>query len=144
MAYREGIGMEILPLTGGARPIVEVLAERLRAGGCVCLLGDRDLSARGVEVDLFGEPARLPVGPALLAAQTGATLHPVGFWNNGRDWAGRIGAPIDLPGARLSEMARGGTQLVADGLAAEIGAHPQDWHMLQRLWSSDLKPVAVA
>jgi KDO2-lipid IV(A) lauroyltransferase len=29
------------------------------------------------------------------------------------------------------------TQTVADAFAAGIAEHPQDWHMLQRLWLSD-------
>jgi KDO2-lipid IV(A) lauroyltransferase len=30
------------------------------------------------------------------------------------------------------------TQQVADAFAREIGKHPADWHMLQRLWLEDL------
>ncbi len=138
VAFRESLGMEIVPLTGGSKPAADVLAERLRAGGCVCLVGERDLSHRGVEVEFFAETARMPVGPALLAARTGAALHPVGLWNRGPDWAGRVRPAIDLPPGRLADRARTGTQLVADGLAVEIADHPADWHMLQRLWLADL------
>ena len=68
VAYRESIGMEVIALTGGQRPPTDVLAERLRANRVVCLLADRDLSRNGIEVSFFGEPARMPAGPALLAA----------------------------------------------------------------------------
>ena len=47
VAYRESLGMEVLPLTGGDRPPSDVLKERLRAGRVVCLLADRDLTKRG-------------------------------------------------------------------------------------------------
>ncbi|MGZ4618509.1 MAG: LpxL/LpxP family acyltransferase [Frankiaceae bacterium] len=30
------------------------------------------------------------------------------------------------------------TQTMADNFAAMIAAHPQDWHMFQRLWRADL------
>jgi KDO2-lipid IV(A) lauroyltransferase len=30
------------------------------------------------------------------------------------------------------------TQALADAFAEGIAAHPQDWHMLQRLWLEDL------
>jgi KDO2-lipid IV(A) lauroyltransferase len=143
VAYRESLGFEILPLTGGARPPTEVLAERLRAGGCVCLVGDRDLSDRGVEVSFFGERTRMPAGPALLAAQTGAALHPVGVWNRGRQWAARVNPEIVLPEGRLADRVRAGTQLIADALAVEIAEHPSDWHMLQRLWLADLPSRAA-
>ena len=74
--YREGLGFEVLPLSGGDRPAFEVLCERLRDGGLVCLMADRDLTRSGVEVDFFGEPTRMPAGPAKLAIATGAALLP--------------------------------------------------------------------
>ena len=48
--FRESLGFEVLPLTGGARPPMEVLAERLRANRFVCLMADRDLTRSGVPV----------------------------------------------------------------------------------------------
>ena len=77
VAFRSSLGMEVLALTGGPRPPFEVLVERLEAGGMLCLLADRDLSARGVEVEFFGATARMPAGPASLCLRTGATLVPV-------------------------------------------------------------------
>ena len=73
--------MEILPLTGGDRDVLDVLSQRLRAGRLVPLLADRDLRASGVEVQLLGEPTRMPPGPAMLALRTGAALHPVSIWH---------------------------------------------------------------
>ncbi|MGO4424923.1 phosphatidylinositol mannoside acyltransferase, partial [Streptomyces sp. MCAF7] len=78
VAYREGLGMEVLPHTGGSA--FGTLARRLREGGLVCLVADRDLSASGVEVKFFGESAKMPAGPAILAARTGALLLPVTLW----------------------------------------------------------------
>ncbi|MEO6879901.1 MAG: phosphatidylinositol mannoside acyltransferase, partial [Mycobacteriaceae bacterium] len=40
VAYRQALGFEILPLTGGESPVRGVV-RRLRAGGVVCLVGDR-------------------------------------------------------------------------------------------------------
>jgi KDO2-lipid IV(A) lauroyltransferase len=42
--YRESLGFEVLPLTGGERPAYEVLVERLQANRVVCLMAERDLS----------------------------------------------------------------------------------------------------
>ena len=78
--YRESLGFEVLPLNGGARPPFEILTERLRGNGLVCLMSDRDLTRSGVQVDFFGEPTRLPAGPAKLALETGAALLPVHSW----------------------------------------------------------------
>jgi KDO2-lipid IV(A) lauroyltransferase len=141
VAYREGIGMRVLALTGGPRPAAEILAARLRAGECVCLVADRDMSRSGVDVEFFGATARMPAGPALLAITTGATLLPVGLWYRADGgWAQHIGPPVEFPfpQRRIREQAAAGTQALADAFAAHIAAHPSDWHMLQRLWLADL------
>lgn len=141
VAYRESLGMEILPLTGGSESVSGALKERLVAGRIVCLLGDRDLTSSGVEVDFFGEKTRMPAGPAMLAALTGADLIAVHLTYDGdRGWHQEISAPLTLPGTRLAEKVRGGTQLLADHFAAGIARTPHDWHMLQPLWLEDLPP----
>jgi KDO2-lipid IV(A) lauroyltransferase len=140
VAYREGLGMEVLPHTGGAA--FGTLARRLRAGGLVCLVADRDLSANGVEVDFFGEKTRMPAGPAMLAQQTGALLLPVTLWyDDSPVMQGRVHPPVEVPadGDRARRTAVM-TQRLADAYASGIAEHPQDWHMLQRLWLADLPP----
>ena len=102
------------------------------------LLADRDLSARGVEVDFFGGRTRMPAGPALLALRTGAPLYVVDAVVRRRTApAGTLTGPIALPGPEtgtLDVRVQALTQQIADALAAGIAAHPQDWHMLQRIW----------
>lgn len=142
VAHRQALGMEVLALTGGERTAFGVLLRRLRAGGVVCLVGDRDLSSGGVPVTFFGELASMPAGPATLALQTGAELLPAVLYygEDGyphADIQGPIAAPTE--GERASRV-RAMTQAVADALAAGIAAHPGDWHMLQRLWLADLDP----
>ncbi|MDN3264640.1 phosphatidylinositol mannoside acyltransferase [Streptomyces sp. CSDS2] len=141
VAYREGLGMEVLPHSGGAA--FGTLARRLRDGGLVCLVADRDLSASGVEVDFFGERARMPAGPALLAQHTGALLLPVTLWyDDSPVMRGRVHPPIEVPGSGTrAEKTSVMTQALADAFAAGIAEHPEDWHMLQRLWLADLDPA---
>ncbi|MFF2654808.1 phosphatidylinositol mannoside acyltransferase [Streptomyces sp. NPDC058045] len=141
VAYRAGLGMEVLPHTGGAA--FGTLARRLRAGGLVCLVADRDLSASGIRVDFFGEAARMPAGPALLAQQTGALLLPVTLWYDGSPvMQGRVHPAIEVPGSGdLGEKTSVMTQALADAFAGGIAEHPEDWHMLQRLWLADLDPA---
>ncbi|GLZ41145.1 lipid A biosynthesis lauroyl acyltransferase [Actinokineospora sp. NBRC 105648] len=134
VAYRESLGFEILPATGGKNPAV-VLAERLRGNGLVCLLADRDLTPAGIPVTFFGERTRMPAGPAYLAARTGAALLPAGLWFTDDGWGLRIHPPVKVDGVRGIAVA---TQALADVLAADIATHPADWHMLQKLWISDL------
>ncbi|WP_275465503.1 phosphatidylinositol mannoside acyltransferase [Streptomyces noursei] len=140
VAYREGLGMEVLPHTGGAA--FGTLARRLRAGGLVCLVADRDLSSSGIPVTFFGEETKMPAGPAMLAVQTGAMLLPVTLWYDDTPvMRGRVHPEIEVPegGTRTDKAARM-TQALADTFAGGIADHPEDWHMLQRLWLADLTP----
>ena len=137
--FRQSLGMEVLPTTGGPHPF-GVLAQRLRAGKLVCLVADRDLSETGVEVDFFGEKALLPAGPAALAVQTGAALMPVSCWFVGdTEWAVHVHEEIPVPadGDRRQKVAAM-TQQLAAVFEEAIREHPQDWHMLQRVFVADL------
>ncbi|MFJ2113742.1 MULTISPECIES: phosphatidylinositol mannoside acyltransferase [unclassified Streptomyces] len=139
VAYRQSLGMEVLPHDGGSA--FGMLARRLRAGGLVCLVADRDLSSSGVEVDFFGDRARMPAGPALLAQQTGAVLYPVSLWfDDSPVLRGRLHPAVEVPatGTRVERTAVM-TQAMADAFATGIAEHPEDWHMLQRLWLADLE-----
>jgi KDO2-lipid IV(A) lauroyltransferase len=153
LTIREQLGMEILPLSGGDESVFGLLVRRLRKGGFVPLLADRDLSATGVPVSLFGETARMAAGPASLALVTGAALHPVSIRyerlpaGSPARWATVVHfhpeiVPPELGGRaeRIAAM----TQACADALAAGIAAHPQDWHMLQRVFVADLIPFETA
>jgi KDO2-lipid IV(A) lauroyltransferase len=134
VAYREKLGMEVVPLTGGQRPPLDVLAERLGQGWMVALLGDRDLSRSGVEVSFFGGRTRMPGGPAILAIRTGAPLFAVDLsFTDTQTFAvlRRVVPPTDGP---LDVRVKQTTQALADAYAAGIAANPQDWHMLQKLW----------
>jgi lauroyl/myristoyl acyltransferase len=135
LAYRESLGFEILPASGGTAAPYRVMMDRLRANKVVCLPADRDLSQRGVPVTFFGEQTRMPAGPARLAAATGAMLLIVdqSFTEDG--WGLRVHTPIVVHGR---EDAPAATQRMADAFAADIAANPVDWHMLQKLWIADL------
>lgn len=132
VAFRESLGMEVLPLTGGDRPPFEVLEERLTGGGTLCLLADRDLTPRGIDVAFFGATARMPAGPAKLALETGANLMPTTLSFTDDGWH-MVFHPY-VPHSDLPTM----TQAVAAAFEGAIREHPADWHMLQKLWLDDL------
>jgi KDO2-lipid IV(A) lauroyltransferase len=139
VAYREALGFEVLALTGSDLSVIATLSKRLRAGKLVCLVGDRDLSEAGLPVTFFGETTRMPAGPAALAQRTGAALLPVSLWYDGPMMRGRIHPPVEVPESEDRVAARAAmTQAMADIWAEEIARHPQDWHMLQKLWLADL------
>lgn len=155
VGFRERLGMRVLPLTGSGGSVFGALMRTLRDGGFVPLLADRDLTAQGVEVDLFGQRARVAGGPAGLALQTGAALHPVSIRYERLDggsprhgivvtWHDEVAVP-DLPPAQDGQrVPRSGlvaamTQSCVDALAGAIAQHPQDWHMLQPVFVADLR-----
>jgi phosphatidylinositol dimannoside acyltransferase len=143
-AFREGLGFEVLPATGGVARF-GILAQRLRAGGLVCLPADRDVTGGGIEVDFFGEKALMMAGSAALAVQTGAALMPATIWFDGAGWGAHIHEEIPVPeeGSR-SEKVLAMTQEVARVFEEGIRAHPQDWHMLQRVFTADLDLARLA
>jgi KDO2-lipid IV(A) lauroyltransferase len=133
LEYRESLGMEVLPL--GEPDVMRSLLRRLREGRLVALLGDRDLTSSGVIVDFFGGKASFPAGPALLSIMTGAPLHPVTMHNEGHQTVGVVYPRVEVPeladrDAQVSHM----TQQIARAFEVGIAEHPEDWHMLQRVW----------
>jgi KDO2-lipid IV(A) lauroyltransferase len=144
LEFREGLGMEVLPASGEVSRF-GVLAQRLRAGGLVCLLADRDVTGGGIEVEFFGEKARMMGGSAALAVQTGAALMPVTLWFEGPYWAAHIYPEIPVPdGGSRREKVAAMTQELARHFEKGIAAHPEDWHMLQRVFLADLDLARLA
>ena len=139
LAYRRSLGMEVLGT--GDPSVMRVLARRLKEGHVVALLGDRDITRNGVDVDLLGHRAALPAGPAMLAILTGAPLLPVTMWFEEHGSRGYVHDPVEVPvGLSRAEQVIAMTQALADALGAGFRDHPQDWHMLQPVWAEDLPP----
>ena len=131
--YRESLGFEVIPLSGGEQPPFPLLSQRLVDNKLVCLMAERDLSRTGVQVDFFGEPTRMPAGPAKLAISTGAALLPVHCWYDD-DCRVEFYPPVDCSSGDIGVV----TQTLADVFARNIAEHPADWHMLQPQWLADL------
>lgn len=134
LAYREAMGMEVLPLDGR---VIAILAKRLREGQLVALVADRDFSRTGITVNFFDGQARMPAGPAILALNTGAPLltayvsyTDVGIHIDFRE------TQIPITGSK-EEQVLSLVQQCADDFRDGIAAHPEDWHMLQRIWVDD-------
>jgi KDO2-lipid IV(A) lauroyltransferase len=131
LAYRQAMGMEVLPLDGR---VLNTLEERLNQGALVALVSDRDLSRSGIEVDFFGGTARMPAGPALLSLRTKAPLITafVSYTENGVHIEFRN---IVLPSSGdESSKVKDIVQMTAKNFEDGISENPGDWHMLQRIW----------
>ncbi|MGL4177443.1 MAG: phosphatidylinositol mannoside acyltransferase, partial [Dermatophilaceae bacterium] len=142
LAFRESLGMTILPLTGGP-DVFPALRQAARGPAVIPLLADRDLTSRGVTVELCGQLARMAPGPAALALAERRPLHPVTIRHEprGRGWGivitfhPAVAVPDD--GATRQRVVAM-TQACADVLGDVIRQHTVDWHMLQRVFVADL------
>jgi len=126
-------------IVGKAMRVIPALVRRLRSGGTVALLSDRDLKGSGVPVTLFGEETTLPAGPLSLACRTGAGLLVAGtYFMPGAGHHIQVHPPIEIPeDGELEERVREGTQQFARVLEQIVREHPQQWHLIVPNWPSD-------
>jgi KDO2-lipid IV(A) lauroyltransferase len=129
--HREAMGFEVLSLD--SRSFV-TLVKRAKEKRLIALVADRDLSESGVKVEFFQRNAKMPAGPALLALKTGIPLIVAHVsYSDG-------GIHIDFHDVEISknsdqEVALQETvQTIAHLFEIGIASHPEDWHMLQRIW----------
>ncbi len=131
LSYRESMGFEVLGLDSRA---FVTLIRRAREKRLIALVADRDLSDSGIPVRFFGHTAKMPAGPAVLAVKEGLPLvvahvsytdlgihidfHPISVATTGSDEV-RIAQTV---------------QSIASTFELGIREHPEDWHMLQRIW----------
>lgn len=142
LEYRRRLGMHIVPL--GPSAAAEVAA-RLASGSVVSLLCDRDISGDGIVVEFFGEPTRLPGGPAVTALRSGAPLIPAAAYFEGPHCHGVALEPIDTErrGKLRADVTRV-TQDLAYALETLIRRAPEQWHLLQPNWPSDYDALGLA
>ena len=132
--HREEIGMKIIPLEKGGK-VAKQLTEHLALNRVVALVADRDLSGKGIEVEMFGAPRKLPAGPAVLSTSTGAPILVVTVYSEGERWRVRIGPPVTIePSGNVREDVAALTRKMAGEFEKAIAASPTNWHMFQPAW----------
>jgi KDO2-lipid IV(A) lauroyltransferase len=132
LRYRQAMGFEVLSIDSRS---FATLIKRAREKRLIALVADRDLSASGIDVTFFGFPTRMPAGPALLAIKTGIPLvvAHVSCTENGIHIE-FTAVDIAVDGSESERVALT-TQRMASLFENGIAEHPQDWHMLQRIWT---------
>jgi phosphatidylinositol dimannoside acyltransferase len=135
--HRRALGMNIVPLTGPT--VAERLMQVIRENQVLTLVADRDLTGRGVEVEMFGAPRRLPAGPARLALSTGAPLSVCAVFTTDQGWHCVINPPVVLesPSGHPRTDVGAMTREIARQFEGFIAASPPDWHMFQPAWGED-------
>jgi phosphatidylinositol dimannoside acyltransferase len=128
-AQRRRWGIEIIPWRN-MRRVFAALRERALLG----LVVDWGYRPDGVPVRLFGEWTTLPVGPALLAARTGAGIVPV---VNRRMDDGTYEAHhyelIEVADESPASVLRA-TQAIADALEQMVAVAPDQWYTFKPVW----------
>jgi KDO2-lipid IV(A) lauroyltransferase len=134
--HREALGMRVVPLAEGTH-VGQKLAGLLSENWLVALVADRDLSGRGIEVEMFGATRRLPAGPGLLSVTSGAPLLVCSSHTTDDGWIVRIGPPLEMPrtGNTRTDVATLTRRMAAE-FERTISANPPDWHLFQPAWPS--------
>lgn len=134
---RERYGVRLVPMRGSAAGLRAALSR----GEGVALVADRTIGPEGTRVTLFGAPARLPSGPAVLASSTGAPLFVLSLLRLGpARWRARMLELTPPPGLSRREAAR---LLLAEqvrAFEALIGEAPEQWWtLLFPIWEDDAR-----
>ncbi len=124
---RHELDVTIVPLDKAA----EALTEALGRGEAVGIVADRNIVGRGTPVELFGAPIRLPIGPAMLSVQTGASLYLEAIERSGTGHG--LGHTIPLrpePGAKRREATRQIIEQEVRAMERVIARAPEQWTTL--------------
>src|SRR5258705_8446750 len=129
----------------GLREARRELTDALRNGIPVGLVGDRDLTGGGTEIPLFGAPALMPMGPAMLAVETGVPTYAMTVRRSGDGhFRGKI-VPVEVPadGTRREPVTTTMTRLSAAFEYLIAHAPDQWWAVFFPIWP-DLEAEAAA
>jgi KDO2-lipid IV(A) lauroyltransferase len=122
---RASAGVRII----GLREARRVLLGDLARGEAVGLIADRDITGGGLKVPLFGLPASLPIGPALLALEAGVPLHVAAVLRaRAGTYRGYL-LTVPHPPPDLPRRARVAALLAAQAAAFEelVAVAPEQW-----------------
>jgi lauroyl/myristoyl acyltransferase len=124
---RNDLDVTIVPLDNAAA----ALTSALERGEAVGIVADRNIVGRGVLVQLFGAPARLPLGPAMLSMQTGAPLYLEAMERaEPGEWLGHTVALRAERGVKRREATRQLIELEARAMERVIAHAPEQWTTL--------------
>ncbi len=132
---RRGAGTRLYDPMNAARPLLRAL----RNGDIIGLVADRPVAGPGVDVELCGRTAHLPVGPVWLALRNGAPMLPTAIE---RQPDGTVFVEF-LDQVELSDLkpnAEGiavGVQRMADALTVLIRRAYPSWFALQDVWTDE-------
>lgn len=132
-SLRSSKGHTFVPVgVAGARLTIQ----RLRQGGVVCLMGDRDIAGPKALLPFFGEETWVPTGPIELALRTGAVVLPsFCIRSKGGTLDAYTEKPLELESTGDMERdVRTGTLRFLERVEPRIRANPDQWVVLESVW----------
>jgi phosphatidylinositol dimannoside acyltransferase len=129
---RSRVGANVVPIADARRTLLAAI----RAGESVGLVADRDLQHNGLPVSFFGHPAPIPLGPALLALETGVPLYVASArrMKDGRYLGRMIPVPAPPPGRRRDRLMALTGSMVAAFETILADAPEQWWGAFHPIW----------
>lgn len=139
VASRERAGVEVVPLGRGSGKAVLSALRRNRAVALVC---DLPKEGRNLVVDLLGQRAEVPAGPAVLSLRTGAPIVPITCRRlPDNRYLLEVQAPVEFHPTGAPDDAARLAQVYIDRLAPLLRAHPEQWYLFSPMWSSAVDPT---
>ncbi len=125
---RAASGLRLVSLAAARRELRAALGR----GEIVGIVADRDVAGGGIAVPLFGCPATLPAGPAMLALERDVPIHVAAVWRRaGERYAGALETilPGEAAAGREGRRAQVEAVLAAEAAAFErlIAVAPEQW-----------------
>jgi KDO2-lipid IV(A) lauroyltransferase len=109
---------------------------RIKRGGLVAILLDRDVGGTGVPMQFCGAESRIPLGAVDLAMRTGADVIPAWAWRiDGYRFRARIGPRLEM--IRTGDFdadVRTNTQRLLALFEERLRADPGQWAVLEPIW----------
>ena len=115
---------------------IKEAVQRLKRGGLVALMLDRDVGGTGVPMQFCGAETRIPLGAVDLALRTGADIIPAWAWRiDGYRFRARIGPPLEIVRTGDFEQdVRSSARRLLALFEGHLKAYPGQWAVLEPIW----------
>jgi KDO2-lipid IV(A) lauroyltransferase len=113
--------------------------QRLKHGGLVAVLFDRDVAGTGVPMQFCGAETRIPLGAIELALRTGADIIPAWAWRiDDFRFHARIGPPLEIVHTGdFDRDVRANAERLLALFEGHLRAYPGQWAVLERIWDGE-------
>jgi len=130
-AIRRRSGCEVMMHKNAVRESVR----RLASGGLIGMLFDQRITAGGLQVPFFGQPAHTTGMAALLALRLGCPLLPVRSWRENGRLTVEMEPPLPIePGPSTPERVEEVTRQMSDVLERWVRERPTQWLWIHDRW----------